>query len=164
VLEQEGFPLLLDPRKLYPGGRPDKVIVATGRTIEQRADELAAFLRANLRGFWFMRDGANLAALQDLEMRLRAQSHNDEERTVSIITGIEKVEGWTVPVNGGVSHEALAGVIEELTASGDLDRPVAIADVLRDGPVNAAYAELSGRPELQAAHETALAAVRKYGF
>jgi hypothetical protein len=164
VLEREGFPLLLDPRTIYPGGRPDKVIVATGRAIEQRADDLAAFLRGNVRGFWFMRDGANLGYLQDLEVRLRGQSHNDDERRIRMITSIEKVEGWTVPVHGGVSRAALAGVVEELLAGGELDRPVDLDDVLRDGIVNAAYQELSGRPALRAAHETALASVEKYGF
>jgi hypothetical protein len=39
-----------------------------------------------------------------------------------------------------------------------------VADVYRDGPVTAAYQELTARPELRAAHETALAAVAKYGY
>jgi hypothetical protein len=164
VLEGEGFPLLLNPLQIYPGGRPDKVIVATGRAVEQRADDLSAFLRANIRGFWFMRDGANLGYLQDLEVRLRAQSHNDDERRIRMITSIEKVEGWTVPVNGGVSRPALESVVEELTASGELDRPVDLVDVLRDGLVTAAYQDLSRRPALQPTHQTALAAVAKYGF
>jgi ABC-type nitrate/sulfonate/bicarbonate transport system substrate-binding protein len=164
VLEGEGFPLLLDPRTIYPGGRPDKVIVATGRVIEQRPDDLAAFLRANIRGFWFMRDGANLGYLQDLERRLRAESHNDDERRIRMITSIEKVEGWTVPVHGGVAHAALAAAAEELVAGGEMDGPVDLADALRDGPVMAAYQAVSGRPELQAAHQAALAAAEKYGF
>ena len=164
ILQEEGFSLLLDPLVIYPGGRPDKVIVATGRTIEQRADELAAFLRANIRAFWFMRDVANFPYLQDLEARLRAQSHNDEERRVRIISGPHKVEGWTVPITGGVSHEALAGVIEELVGLGELERPLAVEDVLRDGPVTEAYRAVSSRPELRPALETAQAAVAKYGY
>ncbi len=164
VLEREGFPLLLNPLTIYPGGRPDKVIVATGRVLAERGEDLAAFLRANLRAFWFMRDGANLAYLQDLEARLRARSHNDDERRIRMITSIEKVEGWTVPVTGGVARAALASVVEELTASGELDRPVDLDDVLRDGRATAAYQALSVRPELAAAHQIALAAVAKYGF
>ena len=33
-LEQEGFPILADPTVEFPGGRPEKVTVATGRTID----------------------------------------------------------------------------------------------------------------------------------
>src|SRR6185312_12598201 len=83
-LVAEGFPVLLDPQVLYPGGRPDKVVVATERAIMQRGAEVRAFLRANTRGFWFMRTNANYEYLRDLERRLRQQSRNDQERRVSI--------------------------------------------------------------------------------
>jgi ABC-type nitrate/sulfonate/bicarbonate transport system substrate-binding protein len=161
---REGFPILLDPLKEYPGGRPDKVIVATGRVIEHRAAELAAFLRANIRGFWFMRDPANLAYLQDLEERYRARSHNDDERRLRIVTSVEKTEGWNVPITGGVSRPGLEQVIEELTTFGELEGPLTLDAVLRDEFVRAAYEDLRSRPALHAAHQKALAAVEKYGF
>jgi ABC-type nitrate/sulfonate/bicarbonate transport system substrate-binding protein len=163
-LQGEGFPVLLDPHILYPGGKPDKVIVATGRTVEQRTAELTAFLRGNLRGFWHMRDNAQYDYLRNLEGRLRQQSHNDQERSVRIITSIEKVEGWTVPADGGVSREALARVIEESVELGELERPLDVADVLRDEPMKAAYVDLRSRPELQPIQQTIAAAVQKYGF
>jgi hypothetical protein len=81
-----------------------------------------------------------------------------------MLTSIEKVEGWTVPITGGVSRAALEQVIEELVLVGALERPIAVDDVLRDAPVHAAYLELTSRLELHAAHETARAAVAKYGF
>ena len=164
LLEDEGFPVLLDPLQIYPGGRPDKVIVATGRVIQERPDELEAFLRANIRGFWFMRDGDNLAYLQDLEGRLRAASHNEDERQIRMLTGVEKLEGWTVPVHGGVSYAAFEQVIGELLLLGELERPITVEEVLREFPVHVAYLELTARPELEAAHAKALAAVEKYGF
>ena len=43
-LEKEGFPILMDPRIIFPR-RPGKVTVATKRTIESRADELRAYFR-----------------------------------------------------------------------------------------------------------------------
>src|SRR5207244_3893614 len=61
-LLNEGYPLVLDLEEHYrktgawPTGR---VIVATERTIEQRGEELRAFLRANLRGAWFGTDPRN---------------------------------------------------------------------------------------------------------
>jgi len=163
-LESEGFPVLLDPHVQYRGGKPDKVIVATGRTVEKRTAELTAFLRANLRGFWYMRTNANYDYLRDLEKRLRQQSHNDQERGVSIITSIEKVEGWTVPADGGVSPQALERVIEEAVQLSELDRPLAVEDVLRDEPVKSAYAELKARPELEPIRQSIAEAVKKYGF
>lgn len=163
-LANEGFPVLLDPFELYPGGKPDKVIVATGRTVEQRTEELTAFLRGNLRGFWTMRDNSRYDYLRDLEARLRQRSHNDQERSVSIITSIEKVEGWTVPADGGVAREALARVIEEAVELGELGRSLPVEEVLRDEPVRKAYADLHSRAELQGIQEVIAAAVRKYGF
>ncbi len=163
-LASEGFPVLLDPHLKYRGGKPDKVIVATSRTVEQRTEELTAFLRANLCGFWFMRTNANYDYLRDLERRLRQQSHNDEERRVSIITSIEKVEGWTVPADGGVSPRALEAVIAEKVELGELDHPVPVGEVLREGPITRAYAEVSARPEMRPILDAIAEAVKKYGF
>jgi ABC-type nitrate/sulfonate/bicarbonate transport system substrate-binding protein len=164
TLEEEGYPVLLDPRQVYGGARVEKVIVATGRVLERRADELAAFLRANIRAFWFMRDLAHMPYLQDLERRMRARSHSDDERAVCMLNREEKVEGWALPITGGIAPDALQSIVDELVEVGELARPVAVADVYRDGPVTAAYQELTARPELRAAHETALAAVAKYGY
>ena len=47
-LEADGFPILLDPRVVFPR-RPGKVTVATKRTIESRADELRAYFRGMIR-------------------------------------------------------------------------------------------------------------------
>ena len=76
-LEKEGFPVLMDPRIIFPR-RPGKVTVATKRTIESRADELRAYFRGIIRAFWFMRDTANFDYLREIESRLRKESHNDE--------------------------------------------------------------------------------------
>jgi hypothetical protein len=132
--------------------------------LEHRANELAAFLRANTRAFWFMRDATHMAYLQDLHERWRAHSHNDDERYLRMVTSVDAVEGWHVPISGGLSHPILERIIGELVASGELDRPIALADVLRDELVTAGYADLSARPELQAAHEKALQVTAQYGY
>ena len=67
-------------------------------------------------------------------------------------------------VDGGVAPEAIARIAAEMAASGKLDRALPAGEILRDGPVTAAYRELSARAELKPARETALAAVEKYGF
>jgi ABC-type nitrate/sulfonate/bicarbonate transport system substrate-binding protein len=164
VLAAEGFPLLLDPTMIYPGGRPDKVVVATRRTVEERGDALRAFFRGNIRAFWDMRNAASFQYLQDLEGRLRAQTHNDDERRVRIVSSVEKTEGWNLPIHGTVVPETLERVVEELVLFGELERALDVNDVLRQDAASAAYRELSIRPALQEAHEIARAAVAKYGF
>lgn len=98
-LEKEGYELILDPKKKFPRGRLGKVIIATERTIERRRDELSAFFRAVIRAFWFMRDRDHFEYLRNLELRLRRESHNDEERVVCLLSSPEKVEGWTLPID-----------------------------------------------------------------
>jgi ABC-type nitrate/sulfonate/bicarbonate transport system substrate-binding protein len=163
-LEREGFTILADPKVEFPGGRPDKVTVATTRTIEQRGEELRAYFRGIIRAFWFMRDVANFEYLRSLEARLRKSSHNDDERRLSIVTSLEKVEGWALPIDGGVSREALERVIREMVEIGELDCSISVEEVLHDGAVTDAYREVSGRPEMQPALQKALAVVAKYGF
>lgn len=163
-LEREGCRLLLDSAKVYVGGRPGKVIVASSRTIEKRRDEVKAFLRGNIRGFWFMRDPDNFERLRDLEVRLRTASHNEDERRLRMVTSPEHLESWVMPVTGGFKREAVERVIDEMVTLGQLERPIAIEDLLRDEPAQEAYRELSQRPALQPAVQKALGAVQKHGW
>ena len=162
-LEKEGFPIVMNPRVVFPR-RPGKVTVATKRTIESRADELRAYFRGMIRAFWFMRDTANFAYLQKLETRLRSESHNDEERELFIVTSLEKVDGWALPIDGGVAADSLKRIIEEMVAMGDLKEPIGVESLLCDSAVREAYQELLKRPQLQPAHEKVKLAVEKYGF
>ena len=157
----KGFSLLLDSDEYYPGGRPGKVIVATGQTIDHRAEELRAFLRANIRGFWFVRDPANFKYLRDLERRLRQMSHNEEERSLQMVTDPRKLEEWVMPVTGTFSPEAIELVVEEMVTLGRLEHSVPVRELLYDEPAKQAYRELTSRPELQAASQKALAAERR---
>jgi ABC-type nitrate/sulfonate/bicarbonate transport system substrate-binding protein len=162
-LEADGFPVLMDPRVVFPR-RPGKVTVATKRTIESRADELRAYCRGMIRAFWFMRDTANFDYLRKLESRLRGESHNDEERELFIVTSLEKVDGWALPIDGGVTADSLKRIIQEMVAIGSLKRAVKVEDLLHDTAVREAYQGLLKRPELQPAHEKVKLAVEKYGF
>lgn len=163
-LEREGCRLLLDSAQVYPGGRPGKVIVATSRTIAQRGRELRAFLKGNIRGFWFVRDPANFEYMRDLEIRLRSGSHNEDERRLRMVTSPEHLEEWVMPVTGGFTREAVERVIDEMVTLGQLERPIPVEEVVRDEPAKEAYRELSTRPSLQAALQKALAATRKHGW
>ncbi len=163
-LEREGYPMILDPNRVFPK-RPGKVTVATGRAVAQRGDELRAYFRAIIRSFWFMRDVKNFDYLHDLEARLRkTTAHNEDERLLFIVTAPDRVESWALPMDGGVAPQAVERIINEMATLRKLSRPLAVAEVLRDGVVTEAFQEVGSRPELQPGLQTALAAVEKYGF
>jgi ABC-type nitrate/sulfonate/bicarbonate transport system substrate-binding protein len=162
-LENEGYPVILDPNKVFPR-RPGKVTVAPRRTVEERAEELRAYLRAIIRAFWFMRDVKNFEYLHDLEARLRKVTHNEDERRLFIASAPDRVDSWALPIDGGVEPQALERIIQEMVKRGRLERPISLKEVLRDDAVRDAYREVSSRAALKPAFDTAMAAVEKYGF
>ena len=164
-LEKEGYPMILDPNTVFPR-RPGKLTVATGQMIEKRADELRAYFRAIIRAFWFMRDMNNFAYLSDLEKRLRkTNTHNEDERgVVAIVTSPDRLENWALPIDGGITAEAVQRIADEMVKSGKLSRPIAAKEILRNDAVKQAYREVSSRPELRKPLGIALAAQEKYGF
>ena len=164
-LEKEGYPMILDPNKVFPR-RPGKLTVATGQTIEKRADELCAYFRAISRAFWFMRDMKNFEVLRDLERKLRkTNTHNEDERgVVAIVTGPDRVESWAIPIDGGITTEAVQRIADEMVKSGKLSRAMSVKDIVRDDAVKTAYQEVSRRPELKHPLSIALAAHEKSGF
>jgi hypothetical protein len=163
-LLERGFHLLLDSFQIYPGGRPGKVIAASRRTVEDRGDEVRAFLRGATRGFWFVRAGGAFPYLQDLEARLRQASHNEQERGLHMVTHPEKVEEWVMPLTGSFTREAVERVIDEMVTLGQLKESIPASGVFLDGPISDAWNELATRPELAETRDKALALVKKYGY
>jgi ABC-type nitrate/sulfonate/bicarbonate transport system substrate-binding protein len=163
--DRRGLCVLLDSVVAHPDGRPGKVVVATGETIRERGAELSAFLRANIRAFWFVRDVANFAVVAELDAKARLGSHNADERgSAHLVTVPEDCETWPMPLNGGVSRGELDRIVTELVAAGTIDRPLALDDVLKDQLVIEAYRNVSGRAESQAALERNRRLIAKYGF
>ena len=163
-LEREGYPMILDPNKVFPR-RPGKITVATGKTVEQRGEELRAYLRSIIRSFWFMRDVNHFEYLRELESRLRkTNTHNEDERRLAIVTSPDRLDSWALPIEGGVEPAAIERIAQEMLWAGKLARPISIKEILRDTPVIDAYRDVSSRPGLKSALETASAAQEKYGF
>jgi ABC-type nitrate/sulfonate/bicarbonate transport system substrate-binding protein len=162
-VERRGYAVVLDSASEYPGGRPGKVIVATGRTVRERAVELRAFLRANIRAFWFCRDVDNAAYLADLETRLRAHSHNDVERVARLSSNAD-CAAKPMPLDGGVDRGELARVMAELAAQGELPAGLAVDDVLGDAVARDAYRELGERSESAAALERNRRLIARFGY
>ena len=146
-LTKEGFPLLIDGSKVQQdaGSRPPgRVIVATSQTIEKRGEELGAFLRGNIRAFNFLNDPANFPYMWEMETRLRQESHNEDERVLRIVTRPERGAG-VMPLDGQVSHPALASVIADMVEFGEIERPIEVDDVLRDERVVDGLKQLKSR-------------------
>jgi len=156
--------MILDPNKVFPR-RPGKITIATGKTIDQRGDELRAYLRAIIRSFWFMRDVKNFDYLNDLEARLRkTNTHNEDERRLAIVTSPDRLDSWALPIDGGVNPAAIERITDEMIRAGKLSQRISAKEILRDAAVIDAYRDVSNRPALKAALNIALAAQEKYGF
>ena len=124
--------------------RPTRVIVATGKTIESRSEELGAFLRGNIRGFWLLTNPDHYPFVFDMETRLRQATHNEDERGNQYFARPDGATG-SAQLNGQVSHSGLGSVISEMVEFGELDAPIAVDDVLRDEIVRSGYEQLRVR-------------------
>lgn len=157
-LMKEGYPVVLDLAEFYRSRRawpPGKVIAATAQTIEQRGDDLRAFLRANLRAFWFVQDPRNHDYMFDLETRMRRNTFNEDERQLRMLQspgppppmnpgGGPRAMGY-MAMDGLVPPAALSEVIDGMVQSGELAQPIDLDNVLKDQPSIDAYNQLVSR-------------------
>ncbi len=165
-LVNEGYPVVLDTEAFYKpyykglkNWPPGKVIVATKQTIEQRGRELRAFLRANVRAYWFVQDRRNHEWMFGLESRMRQNTYNEFERNVRMLrsdkprperTGVRAF--GMMPMDGLVPRGATADIIADLAEYKEIDRVVDVDDVLKDAAAIDAIEELlsSGRVDREA--------------
>jgi hypothetical protein len=113
-----------------------------------------------------MRDMKNFEYLRDLEKKLRkTNTHNADERgVVAIVTSPDRLENWALPIDGGITPEAVQRIADDMVKSGKLAQPMSAKDILRDDAVKQAYREVSSRADLKTPFGIALAAQEKYGF
>jgi ABC-type nitrate/sulfonate/bicarbonate transport system substrate-binding protein len=146
-LTDEGFPVLLTSRDLYPRGRSDRVIIATGRMVDDDGDLLEAYLRATIRAYWFITDYAvSRPYLEALVRRLRQTCLDEEEAGRA---GVEGGGRLTLPIDGAPGLLGLEDMVAEAKDHGDVDASFELAPMLRLEFVERAFAELQARPELQ---------------
>jgi hypothetical protein len=167
ALQDEGFNILVSPsRDEFPGGRAERVVAATGDLIENRPEELAAFLRGLLRSYWFIRNQpANFRYLQQMERRRRLDHPSLSEKRRVTFTSPEVASGMPFPIDGLATgfHWALQdaldnGELDELPTEDEVDQ------VCRFELVKSAYADLLSRPEAQEDLTQARAAFDRLGF
>lgn len=163
-LEKMGASLLVSARKLFPKGKPMAVIAARRSVVDERGQELRAFLRAILRGFWFERDKNNFPYLADLEKRLRAASPSADERALRMLTSPDRLELRPLPVDGQVPIDGLKEIVEEMKETGELPSNYSVEGVLVEEPVRDAFENLMSRKQLQAEWQRIKQVVERQGY
>jgi ABC-type nitrate/sulfonate/bicarbonate transport system substrate-binding protein len=163
-LEKFGCKNVMSAKKLFPHGKPMSVIVARRSVVEKLREQLTAFLRGVLRGFWFERNTDNFSWLVDLETRMRASSPNEDEQVLRMLTSPERLERRPLPVDGQVPLDGLREIAEEMKQDGEIPANYNVEEVLIDGPVRDAFANLRARRELDAEWERIKRVVEKHGY
>jgi ABC-type nitrate/sulfonate/bicarbonate transport system substrate-binding protein len=164
-LRKEGCNALVSPAEQYPDGRPERIIAATGRILEERPDLVKSFLKGLIRSYWFMRDmPKNYQVVNSLEKRLRLQSADPEERVVTKSSRTARdLEAMPFPIDGKAS--GFEDMLKEEERLGELNYEVpAIKDVCAQDLVQEAYKELSERNELDAEHQRLRKIAERWGY
>jgi ABC-type nitrate/sulfonate/bicarbonate transport system substrate-binding protein len=163
-LKKEGCNALVSPADQYPDGRPERIIAATGRILEERPDLVKSFLRAMIRSYWFIRDmPKNYEYVNNLEKRLRLKSADPEERVVTHLRTPRDLEAMPFPLNGRAT--GFEDMLKEEERLGELNYEVPpIKEVAAQDLVDEAFKELRGRKELTEEYERLSQVEKRWGY
>jgi ABC-type nitrate/sulfonate/bicarbonate transport system substrate-binding protein len=163
-LLKEGCNVLVSPADQYPDGRPERIIAATGRVLEERPDMVKAFLRGMIRSYWFVRDmPKNYEYICNLEKRIRLLSPDPEERIVREPRSLRDLEAMPFPLDGKAS--GFEDMLKEEERLGELNYNVPpIKEVAAQDLVDEAYKELRARPELDEEYRRVSKIAEKWGY
>jgi ABC-type nitrate/sulfonate/bicarbonate transport system substrate-binding protein len=164
ALVGDGYRQIFDVGAHYRDGRPDRVIAATERVIDERPDDLKAFIKAMIRAYWFIRrQPENFEFTAAIEARLRRHSPDPDERArMAQMGSAVQAEMMPFPIDGMAT--GLHQYLEEAVTIGAIDDYIEPAKISQLELAKDAYEELTKRPELQADLERARQVVAKYGF
>jgi ABC-type nitrate/sulfonate/bicarbonate transport system substrate-binding protein len=163
-LLKEGCNVLVSPADQYPDGRPERIIAATGRILEEHPDMVKAFLRGMIRSYWFVRDmPKNYEYITNLEKRIRLLSPDPEERIIPAPRSLRDLEAMPFPLDGKAT--GFEDMLKEEERLGELDYNVPpIQEVSAQDLVDEAYTELRARPELVQEHQRVSKIAEKWGY
>jgi ABC-type nitrate/sulfonate/bicarbonate transport system substrate-binding protein len=165
-LKQEGCNVLVSPADQYPQGRPERIVAATGRILEEKPELVKSFLKGMIRAYWFVRDmPKNHDYLINLEKRLRFLSPDPEERVVenNPHRTARDLEAMPFPIDGLAT--GFEDMLKEEEKLGELNYKVPpIKEVCAQDLVTDAYRELLQRQELTPEHERVKAAAARWGY
>jgi ABC-type nitrate/sulfonate/bicarbonate transport system substrate-binding protein len=163
-LIKEGCNVLVSPADQYPNGRPERIIAATGRILEERPDMVRAFLKGMIRSYWFVRDmPKNYEYITNLEKRIRLLSPDPEERVVQVPRSLRDLEAMPFPLDGRAS--GFEDMLKEEERLGELNYNVPpIKEVVAQDLVDEAFRELRGRKELDEEFQRLKKAEARWGY
>lgn len=163
-LIKEGCNVLVSPADQYPHGRPERIIAATGRILEERPDMVRAFLKGMIRSYWFVRDmPKNYEYITNLEKRIRLLSPDPEERVVQVPRSLRDLEAMPFPLDGRAS--GFEDMLKEEERLGELNYNVPpIKEVVAQDLVDEAFRELRGRKELDEEFQRLKKAEARWGY
>jgi ABC-type nitrate/sulfonate/bicarbonate transport system substrate-binding protein len=156
-LLDEGFNELMDIKSKYPKGRPDRVIAATGKALEQKPEQIRSFIKGMIRAYWFVRkQPENLQVAMAVEKRLRRKSNDaDEPHRMLQFASAVHAEMMPFPIDG--LPTGLDRYLDEAVTIGVLEKSIPAESLLALEPARAAFAELNARedvrPDLERARE-----------
>jgi ABC-type nitrate/sulfonate/bicarbonate transport system substrate-binding protein len=163
-LKKEGCNALVSPADQYPDGRPERIIAATGRILEERPEMVKSFLKGMIRSYWFVRDmPKNYGYISNLEKRLRLSSPDPEERVVTHLRSERDLEAMPFPLDGKAT--GFEDMLKEEERLGELNYEVpAIKEVCAQDLVDEAFKELRARPELDGEFERLSKIAERWGY
>jgi len=164
-LKKEGCNILVVPQETYPNGRPERVIAATGRILEERPDLVKNFLKGLIRSYWFVRDmPKNFEYIHQLDKRLRIQTADPEERIHDPNRyTTDDLESMPFPLDGLAT--GFEDMLREEKLIGGLEYEVPpIKEVCAQDLAEEAYKELRGRKELDAEYQRVQAVAKRWGY
>jgi len=164
-LKKEGCNILVVPQETYPNGRPERVIAATGRILEERPDLVKNFLKGLIRSYWFVRDmPKNFEYIHQLDKRLRIHTADPEERIHDPNRyTTDDLESMPFPLDGLATGFEDMLREEKLIDGLEYDVPP-IKDVCAQDLAEDAYKELRGRKELDAEYQRMQAVAKRWGY
>jgi NMT1/THI5 like len=165
TLKKEGCNILVVPQDTYPNGRPERIIAATGRILEERPDLVKNFLKGLILSYWFVRDmPKNFEYIHNLDKRLRIQTADPEERIHNPNRyTTEDLESMPFPIDGLAT--GFEDMLREEKLIGGLEYDVpAIKDVCAQDLAEEAYKELRSRKELDDEYQRMQAVVKRWGY
>jgi ABC-type nitrate/sulfonate/bicarbonate transport system substrate-binding protein len=164
-LKKQGFNLLVTPRDLYPNGRPERVIAATGAILEEKSDWVKSFIKGMIRAYWFIRDQPrNFEYVNKLEARLRLESLARNERIGKFVCQTPvHIEALPFPLDGRPT--GFEDLLAEEKKAGQLEYDVPpIQDVCALDLVAEAFDEIRGRGDVKDQLERVSSVVDRLGY
>lgn len=163
-LEKDGFTTIFKVPEEYPKGRPDRIIVATEQALEHKRDQVVSYLKGLLRSYWFIRDmPANFRYVNQLEVRLRRQSYDADERERPLACDSPvHTESMPFPYDGMPTQ--LENYLKEAVEAGEIDEAPDADSMCDYGPLQEAFSELEGRTDVKEDLERAKEIRARWGF